>query len=204
MITLIIIVITLITSLVAFQNVSLFHKLLFNPYQMYHRKEWYRMFTHAFIHSDWMHLFMNMLVLYSFGGILENRFEYLFESKATLNYIFLYMGGIVLASFPGYEKHKEHPHYSSVGASGAVAAVVFSGILIDPAQGIYFIFIPFPIPGIIFGIGYLVYSAYMNKKGVDNIAHDAHFWGAVFGFIFTIILKPTLFISFIEQVRNIF
>ena len=204
MVTYIIIAITSVFSVIAFQNHLAFHKYLFNPYTIYRNKEWYRFFSHAFIHADWMHFLMNMFVLYSFGALVERYFDVLFDSKSTFYYILLYLGGIMASSIPGFEKHKNNLYYNSVGASGAVSAVVFSSILINPGQTLMFMFFPFPIPAVVFGILYLVYSWYMSKKGMDNIGHDAHFWGAVFGLIFTIILKPTLALFFIEQVQNIF
>jgi membrane associated rhomboid family serine protease len=106
----------------------------------------------------------------------------------------------LLSSTPSYAKHKSNKFYHAVGASGAVSAVVFASILISPLTGIRFIFIPFDIPAFIFGGLYLIFSAYMAKKGNDNIGHDAHFWGAVFGFVFTLILKPSLGSLFIEQI----
>jgi len=200
MITILIILTTSIFSILAFQNRTLFNKYLFNPYIISRNKEWQRFFTHAFIHADWGHLLMNMFVLYSFGTQLENYyFEVLFQSKSILYYILLYVGGILISSYPSFEKHKNDAYYNSVGASGAVSAVVFSCILINPMQKLIFILLPFPIPGVIFGILYLIYSWYMSKRGTDNIGHDAHFWGAVFGVVFTILLKPALAVEFISK-----
>lgn len=206
MITYAIIILTCLVSIPAFNNRKLFAKALFNPYLVKTNKQWYRFFSHALVHADWMHLFFNMFVLYSFGTILEDHlFPFIFPGfKSTLNYILLYVGALIASSIPGFEKYKNQPHYNAVGASGAVAAVVFAGILINPMQGIGFIFIPFPIPGFIFGGLYLLYSWYMAKKGNDNIGHDAHFWGAVFGFAFTGLLKPILFLNFIDQLKSYF
>jgi membrane associated rhomboid family serine protease len=200
MVTVIIIVLTSATSLFAFRNQELFNKFLFNPYIIYKNKEWHRFFSHAFIHADTVHLLMNMFVLYSFGRQLENvYFSYFFGAKSILYFILLYLGGIVISSYPSFEKHKQDAYYNSVGASGAVSAIVFSGILINPNQKLIFMLFPFPMPAFIFGLLYMAYSWYMSKKGSDNIGHDAHFWGAVFGIIFTIILKPVLAIEFFEK-----
>lgn len=185
----------------AFQNRDLFVKLLFHPYLIAKNKEWHRFFTHAFIHADWGHLLLNMFVLYSFGRELENYYyPVLFGTKASFYYILLYMGGVLVSSYPSFEKHKNNPDYSSVGASGAVSSVVFACILINPTQKLIFLLLPFPIPGFIFGLLYLAYSWYMAKKQVDNIGHDAHFWGAIFGIVFTVILKPVLVTSFLERI----
>ena len=201
MVTYCIIALTCITSILAFQNTEMFHKYLFNPYIINRNKEWQRFFTHALLHADWTHLLMNMFVLYSFGRIIENYyFDMLFGPKASLFFALLYVGAVVASSVPSYEKHKNDSYYNSVGASGAVSAVVFSSILIEPTQKIVFLFLPFPIPAVVFGILYLFYSRYMAKKENDNIGHDAHFWGAVFGIIFTLMLKPGLGKLFLEQV----
>ena len=116
----------------------------------------------------------------------------------------LYIGGVVLSSTPSYAKYKSDQFYRAVGASGAVSAVVFASILIQPLSPIRFAFLPIDIPAFIFGAMYLGYSAYMSRKGTDNIGHDAHFWGAVFGIVFTGILKPALFTGFIDQIGNFF
>lgn len=204
MITYAIIALTCLVSFSAFSNREIFEKAMFNPYSVSHKREWYRFFSHALVHADWMHLLMNMFVLYSFGKIVEDvYFPHYFESgRAELNFMLLYLGGTVVASIPSFEKHKNNSFYNSVGASGAVSAVVFSGILMDPMNSIYFMFIPFPIPGFIFGALYLLYSWYMSKKGNDNIGHDAHFWGAVFGFVITGIMKPALFVEFIGHIKS--
>jgi membrane associated rhomboid family serine protease len=105
----------------------------------------------------------------------------------------LYIGGAALSTLPSYGKHKDDYSYTAVGASGAVSAVVFASIIFDPWSKLIIFPIPIGIPAILFGFLYLIYSWYMGKKNIDNVGHDAHFWGAVFGFVFTIILKPALF-----------
>ena len=204
MITYIIIGITSLFSILAFQNQDLFNKHVFNPYIIKRNKEWHRFFTHALLHADWMHLILNMYVLYIFGKTLEdNYFRSLFDSKAGLNYALLYVGGVLISSFPSFEKHKDNGYYNAVGASGAVSAVLFSSIVINPVESrIGLMFLPPSLwpPAYVFGILYLLYSWYMAKRGGDNIGHDAHFWGAVFGVVFTIILKPALALHFIQQI----
>lgn len=200
MITFLIIAVTAIISILAFYNKELQGRLLFSPIMIAEHRQGYRFITHAFVHADWMHLAVNMFVLLSFGSAVEVYYADLFGSKGWYFYILLYFGGILLSSTPSYAKHKSNKFYHAVGASGAVSAVVFASILISPLTGIRFIFIPFDIPAFIFGGLYLIFSAYMAKKGNDNIGHDAHFWGAVFGFVFTLILKPSLGSLFIEQI----
>ena len=204
MLTIIIIVITVIVSILCFQNQDLFMKLRFSPYLVRNKNQSYRFFTHAFVHADWPHLLINMFVLYSFGRIVEAYFGLLFEGKATVYFIILYLGGILFSSLPSYWKHQHDHNYSSIGASGAVSAVLFSSILLAPLSGIYLMFIPIPIPAFIFGILYLSYEAYSAKKASDNIGHDAHFWGAIYGVIITLILNFDSGIRFVEQIRGIF
>jgi membrane associated rhomboid family serine protease len=200
--TLIIIIITSVVSLIAFSNGGVFNRLKFNAYAINNNREWYRFFSHALIHADWMHLLMNMFVLYSFGGMVEDFYKFYFGSKGILYFLTLYVGSIVVSSIPSYEKHKNNAYYNAVGASGAVSAVLFASILFYPTGKIMFIFLPIPIPSFVFGILYLIYSAYMAKKNVDNVGHDAHFYGAVFGFLLTILFKPKLFMLFINQISE--
>jgi membrane associated rhomboid family serine protease len=189
---------------VAFYNRELFRRLAFNPYDINHYKNWYRFLSYGVIHADWMHLIVNMMVLLSFGVSVEYFYEYYFESKSILYFILLYVGGIALSTLPSYGKYKEDYTYTAVGASGAVSAIVFASIVFDPLNKIYIFFIPIGIPAILFGVLYLIYSWYMDKKNIDNVGHDAHFWGSVYGFVFTIALKPALFPMLIETVRNTF
>ena len=198
--TILIIIITCFVSLAAFYNRSSILKLEYNPYQVIHRKEWFRLISQAFVHADFFHLFVNMWVLFIFGMLTETYYKVYFSEKGKLFYLFLYLGGILFSTLPAMAKHKNNPLYNAVGASGAVSAVLFASILFRPMSDIYIMFIPFGIPAFVFGILYLIYEAYMNKRAKDNIAHDAHFWGAIFGVVFTITLKPQIVIDFFEQI----
>ncbi len=193
------IALTAITSFLAFQNHALFEKLKFYPYIIKSNKDWYRFFSYGLLHADWGHLLVNMFVLYSFGSNVEYLFQYYFGNKAILYFILLYAGGVFVSVIPSFEKNKNNPYYTAVGASGAVSAILFSSILMFPTAKIIFLLLPVPIPAFIFGIIYLVYSWYMAKRAKDNIGHDVHFWGAIFGFVFTILLKPQLIILFFKQ-----
>lgn len=198
MITYIIIGITVVVSYMAFSNRELAEKMQFNAAKVVHQKEYYRLVTHAFIHSSWTHLFVNMFVLYFFGKGVEGYFSAYFGNRATAYYLLLYFGGIVVANTWSLITQKNNYYYNAVGASGAVSAMLFAFIFFNPWEMLYF-FLVIPIPGILFAIGYLAYSYYMSKRKSDNIAHDAHFLGAVFGFVFPIILQPSLFQKFIDQ-----
>ncbi|HZH73863.1 MAG TPA: rhomboid family intramembrane serine protease [Mariniphaga sp.] len=197
MITWIIIGITAVVSYLAFQSPALMDKLQFNAAIIVHRKQYYRIISHAFVHVGWTHLLVNMLVLYFFGPHVEQYFGYFFGNKAGIYFILLYFGGIVISNAWSLIKHKNDYYYNAVGASGAVSSVLFTFIFLNPWEMLY-LFAIIPIPGIVFAIGYLIYSYQMGKRKADNVAHDAHFLGAVYGFIFPIILKPDLFSRFID------
>jgi membrane associated rhomboid family serine protease len=198
MITWFIIGITALISYLGFQNPNLVSKLQFNAAQIIHRKEYYRLISHAFIHAGWTHLGVNMLVLYFFGRNIEAYFGHYFGRSANAYFVLLYFGGILASNLWSLIKHKNNYYYNAVGASGAVSAVLFATIFFDPWQPLY-LFAILPIPGILFAAGYLFYSYQMSKKQRDNVAHDAHFLGAVFGFIFPILLRPELFDRFIDH-----
>ena len=200
--TIAIIVITCLISIAAFQNSELFSKLHFNAYQIYHRKEWYRLLTHGFLHVNYMHLIVNMFVLFMFGTAAE-RWLKLLESDGLIKYhsiiyLVFYLCSIVISSLLSLFKQKDNAWYNSVGASGAVSAVLFFNIFFNPWEKLY-VYALIPVPGIILGAIYLVYSQYMSKKGNDNINHDAHFIGAVFGLLFPLILDPGLINHFIFE-----
>jgi membrane associated rhomboid family serine protease len=198
-ITILIIAATVVVSLLCFNNSELFDRLKFNAYDVKHSNQWYRFFTYGMVHAGYLHLFINMLVLYSFGTIVENYFTYFFPEKHTLYYLLMYIGGLLLSIIPAFGKHKNDVFYNAVGASGAVAAVIFSSIILYPTGKIYFFFIPFPIPAPVFGILYIAYELYMSKRARDNIGHDDHLWGAIFGVIFTIAIKPEFFLLFLQK-----
>lgn len=200
--TLIIIVITGIVSYMCFENYDLKSKLLFHPVSISQRNEWYRFLSHGFIHADMSHLLINMFVLYQFGEFIESYFtqEYMFgQATGRLVFLGLYLGAIVFSSIYSYFKHQNNPQYGALGASGATSAMVFAYIMFNPWG--WFIFPP--VPGIVLAVGYLFYSSYMGKRGGDNIGHDAHFYGAVFGVIFmliaTYIQEPQMLDMFLER-----
>lgn len=185
-ITFLIIAITSVTSFIAFTKHSLREDLLFWPYKINREGQFYRFITHGALHADAMHLIFNMVSFYSFGIALENYlFLAIFGEMSRAVLAIMYVTAIVVAVIPDYFKYKDRSFYRSLGASGAVSAVVFSAITIQPKMPIQFFFIPFPIPGYIFGIGFLILSAALAKKGTGNIGHNAHFWGSIYGILFT-------------------
>lgn len=189
---------TVAASIVGFTNQELFDGLKFNAFDVQHGKQWYRFFSYGFLHANWVHLVINMFVFFSFGKLVERFYHIYFHEKYILYFILLYMGGLLLSIIPAFGKHKNDVFYNAVGASGAVASTIFVTILIYPKALISFFFIPIGIPAWIFGILYLGYEFYMSKRANDNIGHDAHFWGALYGIIFTIALKPMLAARFLE------
>ena len=191
MITVIIIAITCIVSILCFNGTLNGNKLIFNAYQVWHRKEWYRMLTSGMIHSGWGHLFFNMLTLYFFGRVVEQYFSAAFGGViGTVLYVVLYVSALAISSLGDLVMYRNNWNYNALGASGAVSAVLFASILFAPKMGIYIYLIPIPVPGYIFAPLYLLYCWYMAKRNMDNIGHTAHFWGAVYGMLFPIICKP--------------
>ncbi len=199
-ISIIIIIATCLVSVPAFQNSKMFYKLCFQPYEIWHNKQWYRMITGALLHADFTHLFFNMMSLYFFGPIVENYFGY-YIGNPVITYLCFYVLAAIVAHLPDLFLHKDDYNYRGIGASGAVSAVIFAAILFQPLSTIYIQFF-IPLPAAVFGAGYLFYSVYMSRRQGDNVAHLAHFGGAIFGFIAPIILHPQFLPMFIEQITN--
>jgi membrane associated rhomboid family serine protease len=197
-ITLSIIVLTCLISVTAFSNEKIFDDLIFWPPAIHMRHQYYRFVTCGFIHADFTHLAFNMFTLFFFGRIMEAH--YMGElGLPHYTYLIMYMGAIITANIPTYLKKKDDYGYRSLGASGGVCAVMFAFILLRPWAVIQLIIIP--IPAIVYGALFLFYSAYMSRKGGDNVNHDAHFWGALFGVVFTIAVHPDVVNTFINEIR---
>lgn len=199
-ITLVIIAVTVAVSLAALNNRALFENLLFEPFVIHERRDWFRFLSHGFVHGSVMHLAVNMYVLWMFGTAVEEALAQLTGRDPLVPYLALYLGGIVLSSIPGYYKHRHDPNYRAVGASGATSAVVFSFILLHPDSKLMLIFLPIPMAAWIFGGLYLAYEWYMSKRGRDGIAHDAHYFGALYGIAFTAMLGPHVVADFFNSV----
>jgi membrane associated rhomboid family serine protease len=186
-ITLFIILITCIVTLTGFKNGKVVDALIFWPPAITKKQQYYRFITCGLIHADYMHLIFNMLTLYFFGTIMEAYYQGQLGLQKWY-YLALYIGALIVSNIPTYIKHRHDYDYRSLGASGAVSAVLFAFILLRPWQRI--IVLVFPVPAIIYGGLFLFYSAYMSRKGGDNVNHDAHFYGALFGILFTIAIRP--------------
>ncbi|MDP4184450.1 MAG: rhomboid family intramembrane serine protease [Bacteroidota bacterium] len=196
--TLYIVGITVLVSYWAFRSEPVMNRLQFNASKVYHKHEWYRLLSHAFVHANWEHLIINMLVFYSFGTVLERIFQYEWGAVGVVFYLILYFGAVLFSNVYSLFQHRDDFYYNAVGASGGVSAIIFCNIFFDPWNPVYFFGI-IPIPGFLFAMIYLGYSYYMSRKNSDNIGHDAHFLGALFGFLFPIILHPGLFRTFLDR-----
>jgi membrane associated rhomboid family serine protease len=199
-ITYIIIGFTVLMSMWAFSDHNVFHRLKHYPYAEARHNEHFRWITGGLLHGDYGHLLFNMITLYFFGPLLEQNLAVVFPGVSKFMFVLFYVLALVASSSASYMKHKDNPHYAAIGASGATAAVLFACILFIPTIGIMMFFIPIPIPGIIFGPLYLWYSSYAEKRGGDNIGHLAHYYGAIFGFVFPLFFKPGLLLEFIAKV----
>jgi len=187
-VTLIILMVTCVVSFAAFSNERLTNDLIFYPTAITNRNQWYRFITCGFIHADVMHLAFNMYTFYLFGGLVEKSFTELLSGNGRVLYLVAYMAALVVCLLPTYFRHRNNYHYRSLGASGAVSAIIFIGIFLYPSSGMGIFPLPFRIPAFIFGPLYLIVSAYLAKKGHGNINHSAHLWGAVFGIVYLIVI----------------
>jgi membrane associated rhomboid family serine protease len=191
----VIFVITVITSLIAFYNEDIHYRFMLHPYSVSRGKRVYTLITSGLIHNDWMHLIFNMLSYYFFARTLEMQLGH-------WQFGVLYVLSLVLSDLPSVNKHKDDYGYHSLGASGAVSAVIFGSILFDPLNPIYIMLIPIPIYGVLFAILYLVYCNYASKHARDNVNHDAHMFGALSGLAITIILHHEVLPLFIHTITE--
>lgn len=193
----VIFIITVILSIYTFSKPGLFRKLMLHPYDVSRGKNIYQVLTSGFIHKDWSHLLFNMLSYYFFAFNLERIIGH-------WQFGLLYLGSLILCDIPSIQKHKNHSWYASLGASGAVCAVVFSSILFFPFSSLIIFPIPLPIPAILYGIIFLAYTSYAGKKSSDGINHDAHFFGAIAGIMITILLYPQVISHFLGEIGSVF
>ncbi len=194
--TLIIIAITVILSFIAFNNRTVMNRLIMWPPAM-QRGQYDRFITYGFVHADSTHLLFNMVTLFFFGRAIENFYR---PYVGGLGFVLFYLAALVVSMLPSYLKHKDDANYLSLGASGAVSAVLFAYILFAPWNLIFVFFIP--VPAIIYAVLYTAYSVYSAKRGQDNINHSAHLWGAAFGVLATIAIEPALMQRFLNKLLN--
>ena len=209
-ITLTIIIATVIVSIIAFNNQQVMDNLIFYPPAVSEKKQYYRFITCGFIHADIAHLAFNMISFYLFSNALvEPAFIQFFGDYGRAVLLLMYLLALIVCLLPTYWKNKDNDNYRSLGASGAVSAVIFAGIIIAPQLQMGFFIIPPVIPGFIFGPLYLICSYYLDKKGGGNINHSAHIWGALFGVVFIIVATKfysqyDVWTNFIEQIKEYF
>jgi membrane associated rhomboid family serine protease len=184
----------LISLLALFRDETIFDKLILHPFGMFRNGEYYRLISHSFLHADIWHLLFNMYSFYSFAPILENYF-------GPTKFLVLYFGAVLVSVYSTVTKHRFNPAYRCLGASGGVSGVVFAFIVLKPTSQIGIMFIPIPAPAYIFGLVYLAYS-YFSSTNDDQINHEAHFYGAMFGILLTFLFFPDSLGNFLNQIRS--
>ncbi|NVJ87549.1 MAG: rhomboid family intramembrane serine protease [Algoriphagus sp.] len=201
-ITVILILVTVISSFLGFNNHTLTERWMFTPYLIKRRKQWDRFILSGFIHKDYIHLLFNMFTFYFFGRVVEQFLMYKFgASLGGFVFVFFYIIGIVIADIPTYHKHQDNSYYRALGASGGTAATVFASIIILPLADIC-LFGIVCLPGFILGALFLIYSYTKGKQDSDGINHDAHLFGALFGIVFILLVSPSSALDFIEQIKS--
>lgn len=199
-ITVILICITVAISFYTFNKRELQGRLMMNPYLIKTKRQYYRFISSGFIHKDHMHLLWNMFSFYFFGTAVERDFGGVFGESGVYYFIALYLTAIVVSDVPTYLKEKNNTNYNSLGASGGVGSVIFVFIVLQPLQSICLYF-KLCMPGFVFGAGYMAYTYYQGRKSKDNINHDAHLYGALYGLLFCVMTYPASILLFYEQVK---
>lgn len=197
MLTFILIAVTVLVSWLAWERPALLNRLILWPPAIDRSKQYDRLLTHGFIHADWSHLLFNMITLYFFGRVVE---QVIGQIIGPIGFVVFYLSAIVIAILPTYLRHRHDPHYRSLGASGAVSAVLFAYILLKP-WALIIVFVV-PLPAILYAVGYVAYSFWMDRRGGDNINHSAHLSGAVYGVLFMLLMEPTVGAEFVQRLLN--
>ncbi|KGO99455.1 rhomboid family intramembrane serine protease [Novilysobacter defluvii] len=197
MITLVLIAITVLVSWQAWQRPRLLDRLMLWPPAIDRQRQYDRLVTHGFVHADWQHLLFNMITLFFFGRFAE---QLVTQMIGPVGFVLFYLSAIVIAILPSYLRHRHDARYRSLGASGAVSAVLFAFILFNP-WGLIFVFF-LPVPAILYGVFYVGYSFWMDRQGTDNVNHSAHLSGAIYGVLFMLLMEPRIAGHFLSALMN--
>ncbi|MGQ4659466.1 rhomboid family intramembrane serine protease [Lysobacter sp. F6437] len=197
MLTLILIAVTVLVSWLAFDRPRLLDRLILWPPAIDRQKQYDRLLTHGFIHADWQHLLFNMITLFFFGRIAE---QVIGSMIGPIGFLLFYLSAIVIAILPTYLRHRHDSRYRSLGASGAVSAVLFAFILVQPWSLIFVFFLP--VPAIVYGAFFVGYSIWMDRQGGDNTNHNAHLSGAIYGVLFMLLMEPRIAGVFLQRLVN--
>lgn len=200
-VTIILIAANVIFSIIGFSNSEVLTKTIGWPYYEKRNNQYYRFITSGFVHADWMHLIFNMFTLFFFGQNIEFIFSLGLGGNAA--YLGLYFFGLIAGNIPSYIKHRDDYNYRSLGASGAVSAVVFASIIFTPWSTIQ-LYGVISMSAVVFAVLYVVYCIYMGKRNLDNIGHDAHLWGSMFGLVFTFVLIAAMRSDLFPYILNDF
>jgi membrane associated rhomboid family serine protease len=188
---LIILIVTVIVSIIGMKNPAFLARAMLRPYTMFRKREYEKLITSGFVHADYGHLIFNLITFYFFAFPLERRI-------GSINFVSLYFIGMVLSEIGTCLKHRNDPNYASLGASGAILAVLFASIVYFPTQSLFIFPIPIPVPAPLFAVGYLIYSYYQSRQNVGNINHDAHIGGALTGLAFVAVTDAPAYRRLLE------
>ncbi len=191
---------TALVSMAAWQRDSWMAAMMMSPSRIARHGEYWRFLSSGFIHADFTHLFFNLFSFYFFGSQLEYIFSVIFPGYGPWVFLVFYLLGIIVADLPTFFKQKHNHYFNSLGASGAVSATIFAGIMFFPTEKIY-LFGIVGIPGIIYAGLFTWYSIEMERRGRDFVNHSAHLYGGLFGVVFVTLTYPQVWISFVQQIK---
>jgi membrane associated rhomboid family serine protease len=195
--TLAIIAVTCVVSWIAFKDGKLMQRLLLWPPAVGKKHEYWRLLSYGLVHADFQHLLFNMITLFFFGRAMEWLYA---RHLGPLGFLWFYLGGLLVSILPTYIQNRRNANYRSLGASGAVSAVLFAFILKSPWTMIFVFF--FPVPAILYAVAFVAFSIWMDHRGGGSINHSAHMWGAAYGIVFTVLMEPRVIPFFLQQLRN--
>jgi membrane associated rhomboid family serine protease len=195
-ITLAIVIVTCAVSFLAFGNRRLLDALILWPPAV-QRGQYYRLLSYGLVHADGTHLLFNMIALWSFGRAMEPLYQ---QRLGSFGFLIFYVLGLLVSILPTWLANRDNPQYRSLGASGAVSAVLFAFILISPWSMILVFVVP--VPAILFAVAYVAYSIYKDRRGGDNVNHSAHLWGAAYGIVFTVLMEPRVMQVFVQRLLH--